>query len=274
MYYRHDLDITYPDVCDEHMLKVDRKHPFPLDEKYPYYPRSFGYKMLRAMYFLLVNLIVFPVMRLSHGLRIDGMKNLRRNRRLLKKGTISVSNHVFMWDYLCVLRAIRPRLAFFPAWRDNFEGPFGKLIRLSGGIPLPTDSFRSMIACKKGIEAVLESGKPMHIYPEGSLWFFYPDIRPLKLAAFKYAVKYDRPVLPITFSFRPRRGLYRLFGKNPCVNMHVGAPILPDKTLHPNAAAEALRAEVYRVMQEMNGIHPGDPTYNTDQNPDNYKKTM
>jgi hypothetical protein len=27
-------------------------------------------------------------------------------------------------------------------------------------------------------------------------------------------------------------------------------------------------------MQEMNGIHPCDPTYNVDQNIDNYKKTM
>ena len=31
---------------------------------------------------------------------------------------------------------------------------------------------------------------------------------------------------------------------------------------------------VYRIMQEMNGIHPGDPTYNEDQKIDNYHKTM
>ena len=55
--------------------------------------------------------------------------------------------------------------------------------------------------------------------------------------------------------------------------MHIGAPLYPDATLPPNAAAEALRAEIYRKMQEMNGIHPGDPTYNEDQNPDHYKKT-
>ena len=39
-------------------------------------------------------------------------------------------------------------------------------------------------------------------------------------------------------------------------------------------AAEELRARAYRSMQEMNGIHPGDPTYNEDQCIDNYKKTM
>jgi hypothetical protein len=40
------------------------------------------------------------------------------------------------------------------------------------------------------------------------------------------------------------------------------------------AAVEDLRARAYHVMQEMNGIFPGDPTYNTDQNIDTYRKTM
>lgn len=273
MYYKHDLDITYPDRCDAHMLRVNKKRTLVFDDTYPYYPKSFWYKLRRVGYFLLVQLIVFPLMRLTHGLRIEGRKNVRKNRKLLRSGIITVSNHVFLWDYLCVLRAITPRLAFFPAWKDNFEGGFGKLIRLSGGIPIPTDSIRAMAKCHRAIEEVLMHGKNLHVYPEGSLWFFYPDIRPLKLAAFKYAVKFAKPVLPITFSFRPRRGIYRLFGKKPCVDMHIGAPLYPDATLPPNAAAEALRAEIYRKMQEMNGIHPGDPTYNEDQNPDHYKKT-
>ena len=39
-------------------------------------------------------------------------------------------------------------------------------------------------------------------------------------------------------------------------------------------AARDLQERAYHIMQEMNGIHPGDPTYNTDQDPANYKKTM
>ena len=35
-----------------------------------------------------------------------------------------------------------------------------------------------------------------------------------------------------------------------------------------------LHKRAYHIMQVMNGINPGDPTYNTDQNPQNYKKTM
>ena len=56
--------------------------------------------------------------------------------------------------------------------------------------------------------------------------------------------------------------------------MHVGEPIFYDKSLPVIAAAEDLRARVYHKMQEMNGIHPGDPNYNTDHDPDHYQKTM
>jgi 1-acyl-sn-glycerol-3-phosphate acyltransferase len=61
----------------------------------------------------------------------------------------------------------------------------------------------------------------MHFYPEGSMWLFYPDIRPFKPAVFKYAVKYDRPIVPLTMSFRPRKGPTKLFTKKPQVDLHV-----------------------------------------------------
>ena len=48
----------------------------------------------------------------------------------------------------------------------------------------------------------------------------------------------------------------------------------PDRSLPPREAAKDLRASVYRVVQEMNGIYPGDPTYNEDQTIENYEKTM
>ena len=91
---------------------------------------------------------------------------------------------------------------------------------------------------------------------------------------FKYAVSFDRPILPITFSFRPRKGLWKLLGKSPLVDLNIGDPIFRDRTLPQPAAARKMQEEAYHIMQAMNGIHPGDPTYNTDLNPENYCKTM
>ena len=274
MYYRHDLPYEYPDKCDEHMIEVVHKRDVVLDENYPYLPKSKGYKLLRGIYWFLINLIVFPLMRLTHGLKIYGKKNLKKHKEVLKNGAITISNHVFYWDYLCVLKAIRPHLAYFPAWKTNLEGSSAGLIRMSGGIPVPTGNLRSMIKFNKAIEEVLESGKWLHFFPEGSMWFFYPDIRPLKKAVFSYAVKYDKPVIPITLSFRPRSGITRLFSKTPTVDLHIGEPLFPDKNLAVSEREKQLHAEAYHVMQVMNGINPGDPTYNTDQNPSHYEKTM
>ena len=274
MYYRHDLDYTYPERSDEHMLTLKRKHEVLLDESYPYMPRGFLFRLKRFGVAILLHTVVFPLMRLTHGLRIKGRKNLRRHRRELKGGAITVSNHVFMWDYLAVLKAIRPHIPYFPAWKPNFESGFHSMMRIVGGIPIPEGDFRAMAAFKRGLDEVVESGRWLHVFAEGSMWFFYPDIRPLKLAVFQYAVKYRKPLIPISMSFRPRRGICRLFGRGPTVDLHIAEPTYADTNLPPREAAEELRARVYRTMQEMNGIHPGDPTYNENQDIATYQKTM
>ena len=274
MYYKNELNYDYPDRCDQHMITVRRVREVRIDKEYRFLDKRLRFKLMRAVYWVLVNAVVFPICRLSHGLRIEGRGNLKKHKAALAGGAITVSNHVFYWDYLCVLKAIRPRLAYFPAWKDNLEGPCGKLIRLSGGIPIPTDSLRAMREFNGAVEEVLESGKWLHFFPEGSMWFFYPDIRPLKKAVFTYAVKFNKPILPITMSFRPRKGITRLFTKTPCVDLHVGEPIFPDDKKPPREAVAELHAKTYHVMQTMNGISPGDPTYNTDQDPAHYQKTM
>ena len=179
-----------------------------------------------------------------------------------------------MWDYLAVLKCIRPQFPNFPAWDKNIKGPTGGLIRTIGGIPVPTDNLRPMVKFKKAMEEVFEQGQWMHFFPEGSMWFYYPDIRPLKKAVFKYAVEFDRPILPITLSFRPRTGLWKLIGKRPLVDLNIGDPIFYDKDLPKLEAIKKMQQDAYHIMQGMNGIHPGDPAYRVDQNLETYQKTM
>ena len=61
------------------------------------------------------------------------------------------------------------------------------------------------------------------------------------------------------------------YWQKPLVNVHIGNPLFPDTTLPFKDAIDKFHKE---SMQVMNGINPGDPTYNTDQNIDNYKSTM
>ena len=274
MYYRHNLNYQYPERSDQHMLTLKSKFHLQLDENYDYMPHGVWFRIKRALIAVFLHLIVFPLTHLTHGLRIYGRENLRKHRKEFKNGAITISNHVFMWDYLCVLKAIRPHISYFPAWKVNFESGFHPYMRILGGMPIPEGDIHAMVAFKKGMDEVVQSGRWLHVFPEGSLWCFYPDIRPLKPAVFSYAVKYHKPLIPISMSFRPRKGFRKLFGKGPFVDLHIAEPLYADPSLPPRKAMEELRARAYRLMQEMNGIYPGDPTYNEDQNIDHYRKTM
>ncbi len=274
MYYRHNLEYQYPERCDEHMITVKHVRDVELNEDYPYFQKGFAFQCKRVLLWVLLNGVLSWLVPITHGLKIHGRKNLKKNKELLKNGVITVSNHVFMWDFICVMLAMRPRLGFFPAWAPNMEGPNGPWIRMSGGIPIPAHSMKSMRKFKKAMEEAFETTNWMHFYPEGSLWFYYPDIRPLKKSAFQYSVKYNWPVVPITMSFRPCKGIRKWFRKQPLVDLHIGEPLLPDQSLSPAKATQELQKNAYHVMQTMNGIYPGDPTYNTDQEISHYIKTM
>lgn len=275
MYYKHDLDCyKYPERSDEHMITVKHLRDTHFDENYQYLEKGFWHKFKRAVLWILLNPFVFTVCTIRYGLKIYGRKEFKKRKKEFKNGAITVSNHVLMWDYLCVLKAIRPHLQYHPGWKTNFEGPNGPLIRWVGGIPIPTDNMRAMAKFQQAIGDVLKNNHWLHFFPEGSMWFYYPDIRPLKKAVFKYAVRFNKPVIPITMSFRPRKGIWKIFSKNPFVDLHIGDPLYPDTTLPLPDAVDKLHKETYHVMQVMNGINPGDPTYNVDQNIDNYKKTM
>ena len=256
------------------MITVKQLREVNLDENFPYLQKSFKFKCQRVIVRILQYTILPLLAWLRNGIRVNGKEKLKIHKELFKDGLITISNHVFMWDYLTLMVTLKPRLGYFPVWKTNLEGPNCCWIRMSGGIPVPTDNHRSMAKFKRALDEVFKNGDWMHFFPEGSMWFYYPDIRPLKKAVFKYAVSYDRPILPITFSFRPRKGLWKLIGRTPLVDVNIGDPIFYDKDLPKSEAVQKMQQDAYHIMQVMNGINPGDPTYNTDLSLENYKKTM
>ena len=274
MNYREDLGYVYPERSDEHMITVKHLRDTNYDEKFNYLDKSFFGKVKRVLLWIGLQIVGFPAVTIRHGLKVHGRKNLKKHKALLKDGAITVCNHVFMWDYLCVLKAIRPRLQYHPGWATNFEGPNAFFIRLVGGIPIPTKNLRAMVKFQKAIDEVLDNKKWLHFLPAGSMWFYYPDIRPFKKGVFKFAIKHNKPVIPLPISFRPRKGLWKLLGKNPCVDIHIGEPILPDMTLSKEEAIDKIHKEAYHAVQVLAGINKGDPTYNENPDIDSYKKTM
>lgn len=96
MYYRHNMHYDYPERSDQHMIEVKHIYDTNFDENYKYLDKSGFYKFKRGVLWVLLYILVFPLCFFLHGLRIEGRKNLKENKKLLKNGAITIANHV-MW---------------------------------------------------------------------------------------------------------------------------------------------------------------------------------
>lgn len=74
------------------------------------------------------------------------------------------------------------------------------------------------------------------------------------------AYKYQMPIIPFALTYRPRTGIYRLFGPQdePLIQVVAGAPIIPDTTQPRAAETERLRQETHKTICRLAGI-----THNT-----------
>ena len=96
MYYKENLGYEYPNRSDEHMISVKHLRDVNCDVNYPYLDKRVWYKIKRVILWILLNPLIFLVVKNRHGVRLFGRKNIRKNKSLLKNGAITICNHVFM----------------------------------------------------------------------------------------------------------------------------------------------------------------------------------
>ena len=251
-----------PEFTDGHYLEVVKKNNFIFDDKYPYVDDSKSFKRKQKFIRIGLRTMVFPFAPIKMGLRIKGRKILKKNKDLLKNGAISVANHVHMWDYISVMKAVRPRKTNILVWNENVNGPSGGLVRLVGGIPIPENDFAATLVFKQSVENLLNKGGWLHVCPEGSMWEYYQPIRPFKHGAFYFARKLDKPVVPMAFSYR-RPGWIRkhIFRQPAAVTLTIGEPLFVNKELDPNKQEENLAIRCHDAVCLLAGIDPQDNIY-------------
>ena len=258
----------YPLKTDHHYLEVKKNNGLVFDEDYPYIDKSSSFTRLRKLFYCIIFCIVFPMTRIKMGLRIYGKKNLRKNKKLLSKGAISVSNHVHLWDYLCVMRGIMPRRPNVLVWAPNIRGENSFLLRMVGGIPIPEEDYKATMTYFNQVERYLHKGGWLHIYAEGSMWEYYRPIRPMKTGAASFAIKVDRPIVPMAFSYRKPSWIRRkLFHQIALFNLNIGKPILPDGRTKEELT-EMVHQEVCRLAGINDNIYP--PIFHNDDRIDYY----
>ena len=244
----------YPSVQNQHMMKlVEKFHPV-LDENYVYRDKSFSWKWKHFWLDAFLNTIVLPVVKIRFAVKVEGKENLRQNRKILKNGFVSVCNHVFEWDFLALLWALYPKKAYFPIWSRNMESPMAPIYRTIGGIPVST-TLHGGQKFTQACDSVLEEHKWLHVFAEGSMWYFYPALREFQKGAAIFAIKHDVPILPLAISYRKPRGIYKLFKKYPNFTVHIGQPLFVDKSLSKKDAERDLTLRAHDSVMQMMGIH-------------------
>ncbi len=250
--YMPMLGYTYPKKQDEHMLVVKKKYEVDLSGGYIYRNDTAWYKFKRFWVRALLHLIVCPVTRIRYALKIEG----KIDRDIIKNGVMTVCNHTVYWEPFIFRCALPFRNCEFPIWRTNMESALAPMYKLSGALPVPDkcDGIDAIRGFKRAMNEVLEEGKWLHFFPEGSLWYFYAPIREFKQTAFTLAAAHDVPVIPMTVTFREPKGIYKLFKKEPCLTLKVGEAEYADKLMDVRASAKELMEKCRRSMIKMAGF--------------------
>ena len=265
----------FPEDTSTHYLPVPIKVHTVFDENYPYVDRSKGFKFKRFWFNFVLRVLVFLIVRIRLNLRINGKKNLKTHKKLLKNGCVTVCNHIHMWDFLGIMTATNNTHFGILAWPTNILGPNRKMIRMIGGIPVPDTNLKAYKKWHNDVMDLLNDGKWLHVYAEGSMWEFYKPIRPLKDGGFRFAIEANKPVLPMAYSYRENGWIRKKIFKSPAsLTLNIGepmfAPDIPDKKLQ----RETFMKQVHAKMCELADIDPKEniyePIYNNSKRIDYY----
>ena len=233
---------------------------FTVDENYPFVDDSLADRWL---HFWAYPAILYGVQRLrllfAWGMKVEGRSWLRKYRKQLKGGAITVCNHCHRADAEAVLLAVRAnRHTKIPMFAPNFATKDQKLLKAVGGVPIPPPE-AGMAAMKKFNQAFDEfhrRGYWFHIFPESCKWNFYKPLRPFQKGAFTMSYKYGMPIVPCMIVWRERKGLFKWFGpKNtPLLTLRIGEPVIPDTSAVRKVEVERILRLTHERMCRLGGI--------------------
>lgn len=224
------------------------------DENYTYLDHSLKFRIGHVLCYVALWTAAFFLNWLRYGLKVEGREKIRRNRKLFKNGVMTVCNHVYRWDMMCVFRAMGHRMAWIPMYSEPFKGSDNWVMRHIGGVAIPEER-GGLRKFNEAMDELHSKKQWIHIFPESCSWKFYSPIRPFKIGAFNMAYRYGLPVVPMVISFRPRTGWRKYFCKDePLVSISVGDPIIPDLSLPRKAETARIRDLAHSTMLNMAGI--------------------
>lgn len=254
MKYRHSLKYDYPEDLHGHMIDPKQVWKDRLDKNYRYYRHDFFYNFLRVMIEIILIVIGIPFVFLKFGCKVINKQNRKVLKKMIKnkQGVITIANHIYDEDYVTIRTKLAPHMGYISMWKNNHLRPIGWIIRLTGSIPVPKNDSSATMAMMRAVDKCLQDGHWFHIYPEASMFYYYQDVRPFVDGAFVFAVRNNKPIVPLAFSYRPPRGLYKLWkGKKPLINLSFGEPIYPNSDLPVRERISDLNKRCYEAVKKL-----------------------
>ena len=185
---------------------------------------------------------------------IKGIENMNA----LKSGAIITCNHFNAFDSFAIQIAYEQsnqcKRKLYRVIREgnytNFPGFYGMLMRNCYTFPLSSnkDTMRKFM---HSMDAVLQHGDFMVVYPEQSMWWNYRKPKPLKKGAFTFAAKNNVPVLPcfITMEDSDILGEDGFYVQE--YTIHIAPAIYPDPEKSRAANVDMMKEENFEVWKQI-----------------------
>ena len=263
MFHPRSKKYPYTEYTDQHYLVVKKNNGLVFDADYPYFDNSFKLRTAKFWVRVLMYILIWPILCFfMMGLKVKGRKKLKFYKDQLKDGAVTISNHIHLWDFIANMKALRPYKPYVLIWDMNIRGENGAMMRAVNGVPIPSDNKEGMRAMNEAVGKHLENGGWLHVYAEGSMWEYYPYIRPFKLGAFSLACRYNKPVLPLGFSFRKPSWIRKhIFKQDAAITVTVGEPIYKNDSLPEAEQRIDLATRVHEAICKLSNLDDGENLY-------------
>ena len=242
----YSLNIERSEVY-ERIKKLEEEGKFDVDVENdpPYIPLHVGdvdYKQRKLRHKLQARLYTYYSFKyFNHQIKagniiIDGYEGIE-NLKKVKGGAIVTSNHFNPFDSIPIHKAVKKyhrKGRLFKIIKEGnytFPGLYGRFMRYCNTLPLANDYdvMREMI---QSVGYWLDKGHMILIYPEQSMWWNYRKPKPTKAGAFRFAAKFDYPVLPTFITLRETDKVNKDGDNILAYTLHILKPIYPRPDLN------------------------------------------
>jgi len=237
----------------EHDYKTIEAKPVKLKKDYVFFIQNPLFKMVSFFVVLLMKvLLYFGYGKLFRHVKVHGKKNLKY---LKKDRFVLISNHMHVFDAVWIGTVIFPKKLYVTMLQSNLGLPLmGPILRVAGGIPIP-ETKDHMVRFLGELKTELSKKTPVLVMPEAAIKPYHAGIRKFLSGAFRFAIDTDSKILPIVYTYRKPRSIFKFLFRKPWLDMHILEPVEPIIGETKQQSLTLTKDYVHKLMSEHFNTH-------------------